>query len=152
MVGQAGAFIGANIVGYFSTFLGRRLSRMITCIFGGALIPCYVLPRGMNLVATVFFEQLCIGGVRARSPSTWSKLNRPTLRSSLVCFAYLLGNLVSPASATIQATAEERYPLSPGPDGEERFNYGNVIPIFLDAVWSYCSCFLFLGPDMSSEE
>lgn len=152
VVGQAGAFIGANIVGYFSTFVGRRLSMMITCVIGGALIPGYILPRNMNLVATVFFEQMCVGGVWGPIPIYLVEVNPPTLRTLLVGFTYQLGNLVSSASATIQATIGERYPLPPGPDGEERFNYGKVIAIFLGAVWAYLLLFLFLGPEMSPEE
>lgn len=152
VVGQAGAFIGANIVGYFSTFIGRRLSMMITCFIGGALIPGYILPRNMSLVATVFFEQMCVGGVWGPIPIYLVEVNPPTLRSLLVGFTYQLGNLVSSASATIQATIGERYPLPPGPDGEERFNYGKVIAIFLGAVWAYLILFLFLGPEMSPEE
>ena len=70
VVGQAGAFIGANIVGYFSTFVGRRLSMICACFLGGALIPGYILPRNMNLVATVFFEQMCVGGVWVSSGRT----------------------------------------------------------------------------------
>ncbi|KAK5163579.1 uncharacterized protein LTR77_010528 [Saxophila tyrrhenica] len=152
VVGQAGAFIGANIVGYFSTFTGRRLSMMITCVIGAALIPGYILPRNMDLVATVFFEQLCVGGVWGPIPIYLVEVNPPTLRTLLVGFTYQLGNLVSSASATIQATIGERYPLPPGPDGEERFNYGKVIAIFLGAVWAYLLLFLFLGPEMSPEE
>ena len=79
-------------------------------------------------------------------------MNPPTLRTLLVGFTYQLGNLVSSASATIQSTIGERYPLPPGPDGEERFNYGKVIAIFLGAVWAYLILFLFLGPEMSPEE
>ena len=66
VVGQVGAFIGANVVGYLSTFFGRRLMMMITCVVGGALIPGHILPRNMSLVATVFFEQVCVGGVWAQ--------------------------------------------------------------------------------------
>ena len=152
VVGQAGAFIGANIVGYFSTFVGRRLSMMTTCIIGGALVPGYILPRDMRLVATVFFEQMCVGGVWGPIPIHLMEVNPPALRTLLVGFTYQLGNLASSASATIQATIGEKYPLPPGPDGEERFNYGKVMAIFIGSIWAYLVFFLFWGPEMSPEE
>jgi ABC-type xylose transport system permease subunit len=42
VVGQIGALIGAvtcGITGYISTSMGRRLTVMICCIFGGAIVP-----------------------------------------------------------------------------------------------------------------
>ena len=152
VVGQAGAFIGANVVGYFSTFVGRRTAMICTCFVGGALIPGYVLVKDMNLVATVFFEQMCVGGVWGPIPIYLIEINPPTLRTLLVGFTYQLGNLVSSASATIQAVIGQKYPLPPGPDGEERFDYGKVIAIFLGAVWAYLIFFLFFGPEMSHDE
>lgn len=152
VVGQAGAFIGANIVGYFSTFIGRRPAMLITCVIGGALIPGYILPRDMRLVATVFFEQVCVGGVWGPIPIYLMEVNPPALRTLLVGFTYQLGNLVSSASATIQATIGERYPLPDSASGDARYDYGKVIAIFLGAVWAYLIFFLFLGPEMSAEE
>lgn len=152
VVGQVGAFIGANIVGYFSTFVGRRASMMATCVVGAALVPGYVLLRDMRLVATAFFLQLCVGGVWGPIPIHLMEINPPTLRTLLVGFTYQLGNLVSSASATIQAVIGERYPLPDGPDGEQRFDYGKVMGIFMGAIWVYLLVFLFIGPEMTPEE
>lgn len=63
VVGQAGAFVGANFFGYISTFFGRRLTMMVTCVIGGALVPVYILPRDMSLIAAVFWQQFCVGAV-----------------------------------------------------------------------------------------
>lgn len=62
VVGQIGALIGSTLVGYVSTFTGRRLAMMVACCFGGALVPAYVLPRSDNLIACAFFEQFFVGG------------------------------------------------------------------------------------------
>ena len=49
-------------MGYLSTFTGRRLAMMVSCVFGGAIVPAYMLPRGDKLIASVFFEQWFVGG------------------------------------------------------------------------------------------
>jgi MFS transporter, SHS family, lactate transporter len=63
VVGQIGALIGGTTMGYISTFTGRRLTMLIACVCGGALVPAYVLPRDMRLVASAFFLQCFVGGV-----------------------------------------------------------------------------------------
>lgn len=63
VVGQIGALIGSTIIGYFSTFTGRRLAMMIACLLGGAIVPAYIFPRTDKLIASVFFEQVFVGGV-----------------------------------------------------------------------------------------
>jgi MFS transporter, SHS family, lactate transporter len=62
-----------------------------------------------------------------------------------------LGNLASSASATIQATIGERFPLPPA-NGANRYDYGRVIGIFMGAVWVYMLIFVFFRPEMSEEE
>jgi SHS family lactate transporter-like MFS transporter len=51
--------------------------------------------------------------------------------------SYQLGNLISSASSTIEATVGERFPLPPGPDGVPRFDYGKVMAIFMCCVFIY---------------
>ena len=63
VVGQLGALTGSTIIGYCSTFTGRRLAMMIACVFGGALVPAYMMLRNDDIIATVFFEQFFVGGV-----------------------------------------------------------------------------------------
>ncbi len=152
VVGQIGALIGGTTIGFISTFSGRRLAMMTACVFGGALVPAYVLPRDMSLVASAFFEQFFVGGVWGPIPIHLIELSPPALRTLLVGLTYQLGNLASAASATIQAVIGERYPLPPTASGLKRFDYGKVIGIFMGAVWAYVFLFLFLGPEMSQDE
>jgi len=51
--------------------------------------------------------------------------------------AYQLGNLVSSASATIEATIGQRFPLPPLPGGVTRYDYGLVMAIFMGCVYFY---------------
>ncbi|KAI1821063.1 carboxylic acid transporter [Xylaria intraflava] len=151
VIGQIGALIGGMVVGYTSTFFGRRLSMIVCCVLGGAVLPAYTLPESLGLIASAFFLQFFVGGVWGPIPIHLSELSPPALRSTIVGLTYQLGNLGSSASATIQATIGERFPLPPD-NGVERYDYGKVIAIFMGAVWAYLFIFLLVGPEMSHEE
>ncbi|KAI0438710.1 carboxylic acid transporter [Xylaria telfairii] len=151
VVGQIGAVVGGATIGYVSTCFGRRLSMILCCCIGGALIPAYTFPRSLTLVASAFFFQFFVGGVWGPIPIYLSELSPPALRSTAIGLTYQLGNLASSAAATIQATIGERFPLPPK-NGVERYDYGKVIAIFMAAVWVYILIFLFLGPEMTQEE
>ena len=155
VIGQLGALIGGTTIGYISTFTGRRLIMLSACIFGGAILPAYIVPRSMALVASAFFMQFFVGGVWGPIPIHLSELAPPALRSTVVGLTYQLGNLASSASATIQGVIGERFPLSPRcVNGvcTERFNYGRVIAIFMGAVYAWMVVFLFIGPEMTEHE
>lgn len=170
VVGQLGAAIGASVLGYISTFAGRRLTMITAAVMGGAILPAYVLPHTKShLAASAFFEQFFVLGIWGKptslphprhtlTPSTGPvaihlmELSPPALRSLLVGLTYQLGNLVSSASATIQAVIGQRYPLPPSATEASRFDYGKVIGIFMGAVWAYDAFVLFIGPEMSQEE
>lgn len=76
-----------------------------------------------------------VGGAWGPVPIHLIELSPPALRSLIVGLTYQLGNLASSASATIQSTIGERFPLEDARDGTERFDYGRVIGIFCGAVW-----------------
>ncbi|KAH8700913.1 carboxylic acid transporter [Talaromyces proteolyticus] len=152
VVGQIGSICGGTVIGFVSTFSGRRLAMLTACVFGGSLVPAYIIPRNMGLVASAFFEQFFVGGVWGPIPIHLMELAPPYLRTTVIGLTYQLGNLASSASATIQAVIGERFPLPLSSTGEKTFDYGKVIAIFMGAVWVYVFIFLFLGPEMSQEE
>ncbi|ELR03988.1 hypothetical protein VC83_01721 [Pseudogymnoascus destructans] len=153
VVGQLGAAVGASVLGYVSTFAGRRLTMITTAVMGGAILPAYVLPHTRNhLAASAFFEQFFVLGIWGPVAIHLMELSPPALRSLLVGLTYQLGNLVSSASATIQAVIGQRYPLPPSPTEASRFDYAKVIGIFMGAVWAYDVFMLFIGPEMSQAE
>lgn len=80
-------------------------------------------------------DSVLVGAVWGPIPVHLIEMSPPALRSLIMGLTYQLGNLASSASATIQAVIGERFPLPPGPDGDERFDYGRVIGIFCGAVW-----------------
>ena len=68
----------------------------------------------------------------------------------MVGTSYQLGNLVSSASSTIEATIGERFPLpSIEVKGKpvERYAYGKVICIFMGCVYAYVILLTFIGPE-----
>ncbi|KAJ5594107.1 uncharacterized protein N7459_000315 [Penicillium hispanicum] len=152
VVGQLGALLGGCTIGYISIVLGRRLTMLVACVFGGAFIPAYMSPRTMSLSASAFFQQFFVGRVWGPMPIHLLGLSAIALRSFMVGLTYQLGNPATSASATSQSIIGERYPLSPGPGEKKSFDYGKVIAIFMGAVWAFIVFFLFWGSKMSQEE
>lgn len=151
IIGQIACIVGSAIGGHISNFLGRRLTMICFCIAGGAVVPAYILPRDMSLIAGTFLQQFFAGAVWGPIPIHLLELAPAALRTSMMGLTYQLGNLASSATATIQAVIGERYPLPPV-NGVARFDYGRVIGIFLGAVWAFMLFFLFWGPEISQEE
>ena len=63
------------------------------------------------------------------------ELSPAGFRTFVVGTSYQLGNLVSSASSTIEATIGERFPLPPTAKGVSRYEYGKVIAIFMGCVF-----------------
>lgn len=71
-------------------------------------------------------------------------------RTFVVGTSYQLGNLVSSASSTIEATIGQRFPLPPLQEKGQtiaRYAYGKVICIFMGCVFAYVIILTFLGPE-----
>lgn len=78
------------------------------------------------------------------------ELSPGSLRTFVVGTSYQLGNLVSSASSTIEATIGERFPLPPlitNGKRTARYDYGKVICIFLGCVYAYVILLTFIGPE-----
>lgn len=149
---QLGTFFGGVTMGYISSFFGRRLVMIMASIFGAALIPAYILPRNMTLVASAFFQHFFIGGANGPIPIHLLELSPPAIRSLIVGVAYQLGSLAASATPTIQALIGDRFHLPPAANGVERIDYGIAIAIFMAVALSFMLIFLILGPEMSPEE
>lgn len=141
-----GALIGGLIVGHFSNFLGRRLSIMICCIGGGAMIYPWAYVRNNGIDAAVFFLQFFVQGAFGVIPAHLSELAHPEFKSFIVGVAYQLGNLASSASSTIESQLGEKFPIHK-PDGTIIHNYGKVMAIFVGAVFIYNLFVAFIGPE-----
>ncbi|EFX03533.1 sugar transporter family protein [Grosmannia clavigera kw1407] len=146
VVANLGAMTGGTLVGYASQIFGRRLSIIVMCIFGGALLYPYTFVSNERIIAVAFFEQFCVQGAWGVIPIHLMELSPGAFRTFVVGTAYQLGNLVSSASSTIESTIGERFPLPP--KGKvSRYEYGKVICIFLGCVYVYVIVLTLIGPE-----
>lgn len=153
VVANLGAILGGSLIGYFSQSYGRRLTIITICIVGGALLYPYSYLRDNSIMAAAFFEQFCVQGAWGVIPIHLVELSPPNLRTFVVGTSYQLGNLISSASSTIEATIGERYPLEEkDAEGEQRYDYGKVMAIFMGAVFAYVILLTFLGPEYLGKE
>ncbi|KAM3423520.1 hypothetical protein BST61_g948 [Cercospora zeina] len=151
VVANLGAIAGGTTIGYLSQALGRRFSIIFISIVGGALLYPYSFVPNERIMAAAFFEQFCVQGAWGVIPIHLMELSPGSLRAFVVGTSYQLGNLVSSASSTIEATIGERFPLEPKiVDGKSiaRYEYGKVICIFMACVYVYVIILTFLGPEM----
>ncbi|KAF2159579.1 hypothetical protein M409DRAFT_70902 [Zasmidium cellare ATCC 36951] len=150
VVANLGAIAGGTTIGYLSQAFGRRFSIIVISVIGGALLYPYSFVPNEKIMAAAFFEQFCVQGAWGVIPIHLMELSPGSLRAFVVGTAYQLGNLVSSASSTIEATIGERFPL---PDKVEdgktvkRYQYGKVICIFMGCVYAYVILLTFLGPE-----
>ena len=52
-----GQIFGCITMAYLSSMLGRRLTILVCCIFGGALVAPYILVRNNGIMAAAFWQQ-----------------------------------------------------------------------------------------------
>lgn len=145
-VANIGAMCGGIIIAHLSNFAGRRLSIIICCIAGGALIYPWAFVSSSAINAGAFFLQFFIQGAWGIVPVHLSELAPPSFRSFVVGLAYQLGNLTSAASSTIESTLGERFPMV-SPSGKHIYDYAKVMAIFVGCVFVYVVFITFIGPE-----
>jgi len=150
VVANLGAMTGGTTIGYCSQIFGRRFSIIFISIVGGCLLYPYTFVENKNVIAAAFFEQFCVQGAWGVIPIHLMELSPGSFRTFVVGTSYQLGNLVSSASSTIEATIGERFPLPPkkvAGKTVKRYEYGKVICIFMGAVYAYVILLTFIGPE-----
>ncbi|KAI9693254.1 MAG: hypothetical protein M1822_005250 [Bathelium mastoideum] len=146
VVANLGAMAGGTTVGYCSQIFGRRFSIIFISIIGGALLYPYCFVTDTKIIAPAFFEQFCVQGAWGVIPIHLMELSPGSFRTFVVGTSYQLGNLVSSASSTIEATIGERFPLPPK-GTTKRYEYGKVICIFMGCVFAYTILLTLVGPE-----
>jgi len=145
-VANLGAVTGGIFWGHVSSIIGRRLSLILTCIIAGALLYPYCFMTDHRIIAPAFFELFGVQGGWGIIPSHMIELSPPGLATFFVGTTYQLGNLISSASTTIEATAAVQFPLPPR-GKTVRYDYGKVIAILMGAVLAYIVVLTFVGPE-----
>ena len=155
VVANCGSLIGSITLGYFSTFIGRRLTILIGLVFGILLLPAYVLPQNSGIIAGAFFEQLFGIGIWGVVPIYLLELAPTECRSFVVGTAYQLGNLVASGVVTMEAKVAQHFPkksLTITSTVRESYDYGKVIGIFLLIIYAFLISVIFLGPEKHEEK
>ena len=147
VVANLGGFAGGVTCGYFSDIFGRRLTLLVTFTVAATLLYPYTFTGSEKTAAVGFFEQFFIEGALGVVPIHLLELSPGSLRTFAVGTCYQLGNLVSSASSTIEATIGERFPLPPTAKGVKRYEYGKVICIFTACCLVYNILLVLIGPE-----
>ncbi len=61
--------LGGTLIGWLSQSVGRRLSILVMCVMGGALIYPYTYVSSEKVMAVAFFEQFAVQGKSFRRHS-----------------------------------------------------------------------------------
>jgi SHS family lactate transporter-like MFS transporter len=151
VVANLGAIAGGTTMGYCSTIFGRRLTIIVACVIGGALLYPYTFTSSKAVIAAAFFEQFCVQGAWGVIPIHLMELSPGSFRTFVVGTSYQLGNLASSASSTIEAELGQKFPLPPI-HKVERYAYGTVICIFLGCVYAYVIVLTIIGPEFKGRD
>ncbi|KAG8679425.1 hypothetical protein FRC12_022849, partial [Ceratobasidium sp. 428] len=151
IIGNCGAIAGGVVAGYVSQHIGRRLTIIIFVCLVGAFIPLWILPDGFSkLSAGAFCVQFGVQGAWGVVPIFLAEMSPPAFRATFPGVAYQLGNMVSSASAQIEATGGEH--LKATVQGQIVPDYAKVQGIFLGVVSAYLIIVTIFGPEHLGSE
>ncbi|CAE6448872.1 unnamed protein product [Rhizoctonia solani] len=151
IIGNCGAIAGGVFAGYISQYLGRRLTIIIFVLLVGAFIPLWIIPSGFGkLSAGAFCVQFGVQGAWGVIPIFLAEMSPPAFRATFPGVAYQLGNMISSASAQIEATGGEH--LRTTAQGKDVPDYAKVQGIFLGCVAAYLVVVTIFGPEHHGAE
>ncbi|KAL4249051.1 major facilitator superfamily protein [Abortiporus biennis] len=149
IIGNCGAIAGGAIAGWVSQYIGRRLTIVIFVLLIGAFIPLWILPSGFGpLAAGAFCIQFGVQGAWGVIPIQLAELSPPAFRATFPGVAYQLGNMVSSASAQIEATGGDN--LKTIVNGKEVQDYASVQGILIGVVAAFVLVITIIGPENHS--
>ncbi|KZV81948.1 MFS general substrate transporter [Exidia glandulosa HHB12029] len=146
IIGNCGAIVGGGIAGALSQYIGRRLTIIIFLLLIGAFIPLWTLPSSFSaLAAGAFCIQVGVQGAWGVIPIALAELSPPAFRGTFPGVAYQLGNMVSSASAQIEATGGKHQRLLL--NGKDTPDYAKVQQIFIGIITAYTLILVIVGPE-----
>ncbi|KIY68948.1 carboxylic acid transporter protein [Cylindrobasidium torrendii FP15055 ss-10] len=147
IIGNCGAIAGGAIAGWVSQYIGRRLTIIVFVLLIGAFIPVWILPTTFSgLAAGAFCMQFGVQGAWGVIPIQLAEISPPAFRATFPGVAYQLGNMVSSASAQIEATGGE-HQRTTNAEGEDIPDYATVQGILIGVVAAFVIVITILGPE-----
>ncbi|KAG2123831.1 carboxylic acid transporter protein [Suillus clintonianus] len=105
IISNCGGLVGGALGGWVSQYIGRRLTIVSSVLLVGVFIPLWVLPFSFSaLSAGAFCIQVGVQGAWGVIPIQLAEMSPPAFRATFPGVVYQLGNMVSAASAQIEAT------------------------------------------------
>ncbi|TPX36138.1 hypothetical protein SmJEL517_g01616 [Synchytrium microbalum] len=146
-IGSAGAIVGGTLLGYYGQYIGRRRCVILCCIGAGVCVyPWSMIANIAGLRVSVFFIQFFIQGAWGNVPAYLSELSPPTMRGLFPGLCYQLGNLISSASAQVEAQVGEQYPTT-NAAGASIPNYALTQAILIGGVSAILLLVISFGPE-----
>ncbi|KAF5392130.1 hypothetical protein D9757_003191 [Collybiopsis confluens] len=161
IIGNCGAIAGGTIAGFVSQYIGRRLTIIIFVLIASVFIPLWILPSDFaGLAAGAFCIQFGVQGAWGVIPIQLSEMSPPAFRATFPGVAYQVGNMVSSASAQIEATGGDhqkttvKVPVSDMfPTGEMVVpDYATVQGIFIGCIAAFLLIVTLFGPEKHGSE
>ncbi len=142
ILGQCGAIIGGPTAGYYSQFLGRRLTSIVCILIAWAFIPLFTLPDDFNsIMAGTFFLLFFVNASWGIMPIILNEYSPPQFRAVFPGTVYQLGNLISAPAAQSQTAAASAWIR----DGKP--NYNQVMTIFMCVLFALSITVCACGPE-----
>ncbi|KAJ8518320.1 hypothetical protein ONZ45_g4591 [Pleurotus djamor] len=150
IIGNCGAIAGGTIAGWASQYIGRRLTIVICVMLIGVFIPLWIIPSTFSgLAAGAFCIQFGVQGAWGVIPIQLAEMSPPAFRATFPGVAYQLGNMVSSASAQIEATGGENLRTTIIKDGvpTDVPDYATVQGILIGVVAAFVIFITIIGPE-----
>ncbi|KAG9220364.1 hypothetical protein PLEOSDRAFT_1089311 [Pleurotus ostreatus PC15] len=150
IIGNCGAIAGGAIAGWVSQYIGRRLTIILFVVLIGAFIPLWIIPSTFGgLAAGAFCIQFGVQGAWGVIPIQLAEMSPPAFRATFPGVAYQLGNMVSSASAQIEATGGENLRTTIIKNGvpTDVPDYATVQGILIGVVAAFVIIITIIGPE-----
>ncbi|KAG9308908.1 carboxylic acid transporter protein [Chiua virens] len=150
ILGNVGAILGGAIAGSVSQYLGRRLTIIIFILLVGAFIPLWILPNSFSaLAAGAFCVQFGVQGAWGVIPIQLAEMSPPAFRATFPGVAYQLGNMISAASAQLEAIGGKNFQTYVIRNGVRTAvpGYAEVQGIFIGVVSAFVIIITIFGPE-----
>jgi SHS family lactate transporter-like MFS transporter len=150
IIGNLGAIAGGAVAGCVSQYIGRRLTIIIFVLLIGVFIPLWIIPTSFSsLSAGAFCVQFGVQGAWGVIPILLAEMSPPAFRATFPGVAYQLGNMVSSASAQIEATAGDHLKTTIIKNGVPTrvADYATVQGILIGVVACFVICVTIFAPE-----